>query len=178
MFSLLIHHLRYSIYRSSKRQCKRLFFFNFNINCLICQEVLNFFGVKLQKIGAIFQYAAILLFNCADCIADCVQKVVRSEGFPDAWNTEFLRFMQRFVILRSCKEYYRNRCVSLLPYNDPFLHKMLFYSHVYIISQFTMFVNIISHFVQFKLMFIFNIGYYVFDIIVVGFRDIDNKEIW
>lgn len=109
MFSLLIHHLRYSIYRSSKRQCKRLFFFNFNINCLICQEVLNFFGVKLQKIGAIFQYAAILLFNCADCIADCVQKVVRSEGFPDAWNTEFFRFMQRFVILRSCKEYYRNR---------------------------------------------------------------------
>lgn len=70
---------------------------------------MNFFGVKLQKIGAIFQYAAILLFNCADCIADCVQKVVRSEGFPDAWNTEFLRFMQRFVILRSCKEYYRNR---------------------------------------------------------------------
>lgn len=41
-----------------------------------------------------------------------------------------------------------------------------------------MFVNIISHFVQFKLMFIFNIGYYVFDIIVVGFRDIDNKEIY
>lgn len=41
-----------------------------------------------------------------------------------------------------------------------------------------MFVNIISHFVQFKLMFIFNIGYYVFDIIVLGFRDIDNKEIW
>ena len=68
--------------------------------------------------------------------------------------------------------------MSLLPYNDPFLHKMLFYSHVYIISQFTMFVNIISHFVHFKLMFIFNIGYYVFDIIVLGFRDIDNKEIW
>ena len=49
---------------------------------------------------------------------------------------------------------------------------------MYIISQFTMFVNIISHFAQFKLMFIFNIGYYVFDIIVLGFRDIDNKEIW
>lgn len=41
-----------------------------------------------------------------------------------------------------------------------------------------MFVNIISHFAQFKLMFIFNIGYYVFDIIVLVIRDIDNKEIW
>lgn len=39
-----------------------------------------------------------------------------------------------------------------------------------------MFVNIISHFVQFKLMFIFNIGYYVFDIIVLGFVTLTTKK--